>query len=65
MYLLQIVVLAFLPHNDFDYSRLDGVKEGPKAMTVPMVVITVMMVVLSLASKPLFAVISTIANGGF
>ena len=65
MYLLQIVVLAWLPHKDFDYSRLDKVKEAPKAMTMPMVIITVTMVVLSLGCKPLFSFLELVAKGGF
>lgn len=65
MYLLQIVVLAYLPHKDFDTSSLSEVKEAPRAMTVPMAVITVTMVVLSLCSKPVFEFLAIVAKGGF
>ena len=65
MYLLQIVVLAYLPHKDFDYGKLIKVKEAPKAMTMPVVVITAVMVVLSLLSSPLFSFFELIAKGGF
>lgn len=65
MYLLQIVVLAYLPHKDFDYGKLIKVKEAPKTMTMPVVVITAVMVVLSLLSSPLFSFFELIAKGGF
>lgn len=65
MYLLQIVVLAWIPHKDFDYSKTAKVKEAPKAMTVPMIIITITMVVLSLGSKPLFSFFELVAKGGF
>ena len=65
MYLLQIVVLAYLPHKDFDTSALEKVKEAPKAMTMPMAVITLTMVVLSLCSKPVFRLLEIVAKGGF
>ncbi len=65
MYLLQIVVLAYLPHKDFDTSTLEKVKEAPKAMTMPMAVITLTMVVLSLCSKPVFRLLEIVAKGGF
>lgn len=65
MYLLQIVVLAYLPHKDFDTSALEKVKEASKAMTMPMAVITLTMVVLSLCSKPVFRLLEIVAKGGF
>lgn len=65
MYLLQIVVLAYLPHKDFDTSALEKVKEAPKSMTMPMAVITLTMVVLSLCSKPVFRLLEIVAKGGF
>ncbi|MBR5520626.1 MAG: proton-conducting membrane transporter [Oscillospiraceae bacterium] len=65
MYLLQIVVLAYLPHKDFETASLTKVKEAPKAMTMPMVVITVTMVVLSLFSSQLFSLFEIVAKGGF
>ena len=65
MYLLQIVVLAYLPHKDFDTASIAKVKEAPKAMTTPVIVITVTMVVLSLMSSPLFTLFETVAKGGY
>ena len=65
MYLLQIVVLAYLPHKDFDNTLIAKVKEAPKAMTMPMIVITTAMVVLSLFSQPLFTLFEIVAKGGY
>lgn len=65
MYLLQIVVLAFMPHHDFDIETLNGVKESPKEMTIPMVVITATMVLLSLFSNQLYSALQNLFLGGF
>ena len=65
MYLLQIIVLAYLPHKDYDNAKLAKVKEAPKAMTMPMIAITVAMVVLSLFSQPLFSLFEIVAKGGY
>ena len=65
MYLLQIVVLAYLPHKDFDYGKLIKVKEAPKTMTMPVVVITAVMVSVTFWSTPLFNFLETVAKGVF
>lgn len=65
MYLLQIVVLAYLPHKDFDTESISKVKEAPKAMTMPVITITIAMVVLSLCSSQLFTLFETVAKGGY
>ncbi len=65
MYLLQIVVLAYLPHKDFDTASLAKVKEAPKAMTIPVIIITAAMVVLSLFSSQLFGLLEIVAKGGY
>ena len=65
MYLLQIVVLAYLPHKDKDPAVYAKAKEAPKAMTMPMIVITVAMVALSLCSQPLFSLFEIVAKGGY
>ena len=65
MYLLQIVVLAYLPHKDKDPADYAKAKEAPKAMTMPMIIITVAMVALSLCSQPLFSIFEIVAKGGY
>ncbi len=65
MYLLQIVVLAYLPHKNFDTASIAKVKEAPQAMTMPVIVITATMVVLSLFSSQLFSLFEIVAKGGF
>ncbi len=65
MYLLQIAVLAFIPHNDFDYSRLDKVKEAPKEMSVTLIVLTAVMVVSSFNASGIYTAIQTLLMGGY
>ncbi len=64
MYLFQVASLAFIPHNDFDKKRLHHTKEAPKAMIVPMVIITSTMIILSLFSSDLYNFIEKIVVGG-
>ncbi len=64
MYLLQIAVRAFVPHNDFDYSSLDKVKEAPWQMSGVVLVLTMSMIVLSLLSNQLYTGIYTLIWGG-
>ncbi len=62
MYLLQISILAFLPHND---SIIDeNVKEAPKQMLISMSIITAIMLVLSVTSAPFVELISQTLKGG-
>ncbi len=57
MYLLQIATLAFMPHDNFDYSKLEHVKESPWEMVLPMGIITVVMIIMSLFSTQLISMI--------
>ena len=64
IYLLQIVFLAFLPHDDFDYSKIAKLKVPPLEMRLPLVIITSVMVVLSLYSNDLLKLINYLVVGG-
>ncbi len=64
MYLLQIAVLAFIPHNDFDYSKLKKVKEAPKEMSYTLVALTAIMIIASLSSSFIYQTIQTLLIGG-
>ncbi len=65
MYLLQIAVLAFIPHDDFDYSRLNKVKEAPREMSYTLVFLTAVMVIASLSSSGIYNFIETLLTGGY
>ncbi len=65
MYLLQIAVLAFIPHDDFNFSKLDKVKEAPKEMSYTLVILTFVMVIASLYSNGIYSVIQTLLIGGY
>lgn len=63
MYLLQLIALAYVTHRDFDYSRLEKVKEAPKEMEMSVVLLTIIMLLLSLGSMPLYNFIQTMIGG--
>ncbi len=64
IYLLQIVVLAFVPHDDFEYSRIKDVQEAPKAMSLVLVLITIVVIVLSLNVSTLADLLHQLFSGG-
>lgn len=64
MYLLQIVVLAFLPHDDFDYKRLEGVKVVPMEMKITVYALTATMIVMSLFTNEIYNFLQTVLIGG-
>ncbi len=64
IYLLQIVQLAFIKHDDFDDMRLAEVKEAPKEMVIPLIIISGVMILMSLNTNYIFEVINTLIIGG-
>lgn len=63
IYMLTIVVRAFLPGNDCDYSKVEGYKDPNWKMIVPLAVFTVMMVVFGVYSAPFVGFFRSIAEG--
>ncbi len=65
MYLLQIAVLAFIPHNDFDNAKLKKVSEAPKEMSYTLAILTTVMVIASFSSSSIYTFIQTLLIGGY
>ena len=63
MYLLQIIVLAYIPHNTFDCSKLENRTVVPKQMIYTLVVLTVIMLVLSLGANQVYNLIQIMIMG--
>lgn len=63
IYMLTIVVRAFFPAADFDYGKLEGIKDPNWKMIVPLAVFTVMMVIFGLYSGPFVKFFEDVANG--
>ena len=62
IYMMTISVRAFFPGRDFDYSRLEGVKDPGIQMLFPLVVFSVAMVVLGLHSQPVITALTELAS---
>ena len=62
IYMMTISVRAFCPGRDFDYSRLEGVKDPGIQMLLPLVVFSVAMVVLGLHSQPVITALTELAS---
>lgn len=62
IYMMTISVRAFFPGRDFDYSRLEGVKDPGIQMLLPLVVFSVAMVVLGLHSQSVITALTELAS---
>lgn len=63
IYMLTIVVRAFFPGKEFDYGRLDGVKDPNWKMLLPLFVFTFFIVAFGLHSQPLTDFFRDVAAG--
>jgi multicomponent Na+:H+ antiporter subunit D len=64
IYMLSIVMRAYFPGRDFDYSVLrDDIHDPDWRMWVPLFVFVVVMVVLGVHSGPLVEFFTSVANG--
>lgn len=63
VYMLSIMMRAFFPKADFNYSTLDGYSDPNWLMLLPLFLFVVGMFVLGLHSQPLVDLFTRIANG--
>ena len=63
IYMLTVVVRAFFPKQDFDYSTISAVKDPSWKMCLPLVICTLATIGLGLFSTPLMQFFGNIANG--
>lgn len=63
IYMLSIVVRAFFPGKDFDYSTLEGVKDPNWKMLLPLFVFTFFIIVFGVYSQPLVNFLYDVAAG--
>ena len=63
IYMLTIVVRAFFPDKNFDYSKIDKYSDPNWKMIVPLSVFTIAIVVFGVYSEPFVAFFEQIANG--
>ena len=61
--MLSIVVRAFFPGKDFDYSTLEGVKDPNWKMLLPLFVFTFFIIVFGVYSQPLVNFLNDVAAG--
>lgn len=63
IYMLTIVVRAFFPGKDFDYSTLEGVKDPNWKMLAPLFVFTFFIILFGVYSQPLVDFFYDVAAG--
>lgn len=65
MYMLNIVIRAYFPAHDFDYKKIENVRDPGWQMILPLLVFVVGMVLFGLHSAPVTALLTEIAKGSF
>ena len=63
IYLFTVVIRAYLPGENFDYSTIDDVKDPTNFMKIPLIILCVAMVVFGLFSQPLMNFFRNVASG--
>ncbi len=63
IYMMGIVVRAFFPRKDFDYSTIKDVREPGWKMLMPLIVFAVLIVCFGLHSGPVMAVLEAAVSG--
>lgn len=63
IYMLSVVIRAFFPGKDFDYSAIEDVKDPNWIMLVPLVIFTIVVLVFGLYSTPFTELFSSVAKG--
>lgn len=63
IYMLTIVIRAFFPGKDFDYSKIEGIKDPTWKMCLPLMFFVVMIVVLGLFSPNIIKFLWDVAEG--
>lgn len=61
IYMMTISVRAFFPGKDFDYSKLDGIKDPNWMMILPLVLFVIAMFYFGLHSEPVIHALESIA----
>lgn len=65
VYMLTIVIRAYFPGKDFDYTVIEQVKDPGPLMWVPLVFFAVTVIVFGLASQPVTGFLSSVAAGRY
>ncbi len=63
IYMVTIVVRAFFPAKDFDYSTIENVKDPSIKMTLPLILFSMAMLFMGMHSTPIIEFFKTIAYG--
>ena len=65
IYMLNIVVRAFFPKQEFEYSTIKNVKDPSWKMCVPLLICAMGVIVLGLFSTPLLQFLTDVATGKY
>ena len=63
IYMMTIVVRAFFPGEDFDYSKVEKFSDPNWKMIVPLCIFTIFIIVFGVYSGPLVSFFEQVANG--
>jgi len=63
IYMLTIVVRAFFPVKDTDFSKISGYKDPNYKMTLPLIVFTIAVIIFGVYSQPFVNLFDQVARG--
>lgn len=63
IYMMSIVIRAFFPSKDFDYSTVNGIKDPTWMMILPLFIFAVAMIIMGVYSQPLTNLFIQVAQG--
>lgn len=63
IYMMSIVIRAFFPKKDFDYSSLDGIKDPNWMMILPLTIFVIAIIVMGVYNAPLIDLFVKISQG--
>lgn len=63
IYMLSIVIRAFFPGKDFDYSKIEGYKDPNILMLLPLTIFAICVIIFGLHSAPFVEFFTRVAQG--
>lgn len=63
IYLFTVVIYAYMPGENFDYSTIEDVEDPTNFMKIPLIILCVAMLVFGLFSQPLMDFFRNVASG--
>lgn len=65
IYMLTIVIRAYFPHKDFDYTAIEQVRDAKPLMWLPLLFFVIVILLFGIASRPITGFLGEVAAGRY